>query len=78
MGGENYLKYVVEQALLYQMANATFLNNSNSHDHIFEITFHPETGTMHKTSLKNALPKHLEIFKFLLNLMQFFSLNLNL
>ena len=52
MGGENYLKYVVEQTPLYQMASATLLDNSNSYDHIFEITFHTETVTMHKKSLK--------------------------
>ena len=52
MGGENYLKYVVEQTLLYQMASATLLDNSNSYDHIFEITFRTEIVTMHKKSLK--------------------------
>ena len=52
MGGKNYLKYVVEQTLLYQMASATLLDNSNSYDHIFEITFRTEIVTMHKKSLK--------------------------
>ena len=52
MARENYLKYVVEQTLLYQMASATLLDNSNSYNHIFEITFHTETVTMHKKSLK--------------------------
>ena len=77
MGGENYLTYVVEQTLLYQMVSATLLDNSNSYDHIFEITFHTDSHHAQEIS-ENALPKHPEIFKFLMNLMQFFSLNLNL